>query len=137
LRGLSQFVFLKYNRQELKDKEINQMIENALNFLKEYLKGYSRNFFEEILSDIVTTDMSRQEKDLLKLGVETLKTTLKEQREERVSERGDRAIKQKIETTFRDRVEQQLKISLADFKSARESIARFVEIYLQENTAIL
>ena len=137
LRTLSQLVIHKYQQKNLSEKEINYTIENASSYLKEFLKTYSRNLFGEILLEILEREMQTQEKEILKFRLERLKNTFKEQREVLDYNTSDREIKQKLAAAFTNRIEQKLKVSLLDFKSARESVERFIEIYLQENTAIL
>jgi hypothetical protein len=133
LKNLSQFTFKKYKQQTLSEKDINQIIDNNLSYIKEYLKFYSREFFEEILWEIITKEVDRQEKSILKHYFEELKAMPKEKLNLDETDR----IKQKIKVRFAGKIEQKLQISLSIFKSSNESIENFIEMCFQENTAIL
>ncbi|NJK47081.1 hypothetical protein HC931_01680 [Candidatus Gracilibacteria bacterium] len=133
LKNLSQFTFKKYKQQTLSEKDINQIIDNNLSYIKEYLKFYSREFFEEILWEIITKEVDRQEKSILKHHFEELKAMPKEKLNLDETDR----IKQKIKVRFAGKIEQKLQISLSIFKSSNESIENFIEMCFQENTAIL
>lgn len=140
LKSLSQFVFSNYLNKDLTEKEIVQIINNNLNYLKEYLRAYSRNLFGEMLSEIIDREISKSERNTLKVTYENLKTVLKEQSAENISEiekAGDRDLQEKIKSLLKTRIEQKLQISLLAFKSADESLDRFIDTYLQENTAAL
>jgi hypothetical protein len=135
LKNLSQFTFKNYKQTILSEKDINQIINNDLNHIKEYLRFYSRDFFEEILWEIMTKEIDRQEKSILKNHFEELKTMPKEKLK---TERSDNEqVKQKVKKRFLERIEQKLQISLSIFNSSSESIDRFIETCFQENTAIL
>ncbi|NJP22269.1 MAG: hypothetical protein HC763_28285, partial [Hydrococcus sp. CRU_1_1] len=98
LKNLSQFTFKKYKQQTLSEKDINQIIDNNLSYIKEYLKFYSREFFEEILWEIITKEVDRQEKSILKHHFEELKAMPKE----------------KLNLDETDRIKQKLKFDLLE-----------------------
>lgn len=135
LKKLSQFTFTTYKQTNLSEKDINQIINDNLNNIKEYLRVYSRDFFEEILWEIITKEIDRQEKSILKHHFEELKTMPKEKVQTERS--NNEKVTQKVKKRFLEKIEQKLQISLSIFKSSSESIDRFIETCFQENTAIL
>ncbi|NJO93759.1 MAG: hypothetical protein HC820_04295 [Hydrococcus sp. RM1_1_31] len=95
-----------------------------------------------MLSEIIDREISKSERNTLKVNYENLKTVLKEQSAENIAEMkgndlGDRNLQEKIKTLLKTRIEQKLQISLLAFKSSDESLNRFIDTYLQENTAVL
>jgi hypothetical protein len=135
-------LFQKELSQTLPKQEVNRIIASNLTCFKEYLRGYSRSIFTEILLAILDRDIDRTEKSLLKNSSARIKSLVKEQKENNnlnsfSLDSDEKKVRQKLVLLFRDRIEQQLEVSLEKFKSSHESMEKFIEIYLQENTAIL
>ena len=144
LKSVVKFGWQNYLHKNLTEKEINQIINENLDRIKEYLSSYSRHFFGEILAEILTHEIDREEKLVLQDYFEGLNEYLKAKKTgnqiaRRSLEVDDRYldIKQKLITKFIHSLEESLKISLNQFKTADKSIVRFIENYLQDNRAIL
>lgn len=135
-------LFQKELAQTLTKKEVDRIIASNLTCFKEYLRGYSRSIFTEILLALLDREIDGTEKSLLKNYSTRIKSLVKEQKQDSdlnsfLLNSDEEKIRQKLVSLFRDRIEQQLEVSLEKFKSSGESMERFIEIYLQENTAIL
>jgi hypothetical protein len=135
-------LFQKQLAQTLAKKEVDRIIASNLACFKEYLRGYSRSIFTEVLLAILDREIDGKEKSILKTSITRIKSLVKEQKEDSnlnafVLNRDEQKVRQKLVSLFSDRIEQQLEVSLEKFKSSSESMEKLIEIYLQENTAIL
>ena len=144
LKSVVKFCFQNYLNKNLTEKEVNQIVKNNLDDLKEYLTSYSRNLVGEILAEILSNEMDIEEKAVLQNYLKTQSEYLKAKRRLRQIERTPLEVndsylqvKQKLSKTFAHSLEKSLNIPLNNFKNSEENIGKFIEEYLQDNAAIL
>ena len=144
LKSVIKLTWDKHPDKKMNEKEINKIIKDNFDYLKEYLSKYSRNFFLEILIQIFSYDISKEEKKYLQdyLGYlneyrlenkKAIKTNLNslEIKEPYLN------IKQKVKNNLQNFIEDNLQLSLEIFPSANQCLDGLIDNYLRENIAIL
>ena len=144
LKAVVKLSFQQSLNKNISEKEVNQIVKNHLNYLKEYLKTYSQTYFREILDKILTKQTSMKERTILRNYLtqyyEYNKTRNKSNKITNYSlniESNYLNIKHKTKIIFIKYLEKELQIDLQQFNSVDKQIANFIESYLQDNTAIL
>ena len=144
LKSLVSSTFPLYRNQKPTEKEVNQIVKNSLDYIKEYLATYSRNFFAEILEVILTQQISPEDRRVLLDNREVLiqyiqavknpgnqKNSIFPDTEDKVDQ-----ILDKLLNIFAQSIEKQLQCSVDNLSSARISMTKFIVSYLQENLAL-
>lgn len=106
-------IYLPKNKQ-ITDKELNQLCQQNLKEIKEYLQYYSKEYFSVILIEVIKKDSNSWNKFL-----------------------SDKQEFKQLLISFTKAVEINLKIDLINFQSAPDKIKKFVNNWLEKNQAFL
>ena len=140
LKAVIQFYLQKNTEEQLTEQAINRICADKLTEMKDYLVVYSKDFFGKMLTAILA-ETHREAKLILIQELDDSASSVTQKANQIFGFLNYatplQSIKQKIQEKFESLIEKNLQIQLALFSSAPESIARFIEQWLQKNAAIL
>ena len=118
LQRVTKVYWQSYFTESISEKRINEIVQENLILIKNYLYSYAQNFFEDILIGIIEREVSDREKKLLQENSAT-------------------AINHKVYVLFAKSMENELQINLRLFENIELHLAKFVDEWLQDNKGIL
>ena len=134
LKAIVQIYWQQHLHQELTKSVVNQICQEQLNEIKNYLTHHSKDFWTQVLNLIISDNLTGKDKELLH---QDLKVYLDLPKKDTINNLKSAEILEKITSKFQSTVESKLKISLEQFASAETQIGNFVFQSLIANQAIL
>ena len=118
----------KYLSVNMSLEKANKLCSENLEYIKEYLQNYSKEFMGNILASAITSNLKRTEIEKL------IKYLTIEQ-----SSFSDSGVKiyNKLKLIFQECIEHDLKINLSNFKSTDKYLTKFINKWLEQNLAFI
>ncbi|MDJ0732613.1 MAG: hypothetical protein QNJ47_00775 [Nostocaceae cyanobacterium] len=144
MKSFTQYYIQNHLNRNPTAKEIEHLCRDNLNEIKEYLSIYSKQYFSEILVQIVPKNISQTDKRRLIQYLDVVNQYIKQRtKDDNIKESLNDARSQaqnsisKIQQQFSRLVEIQLELQLQQFRSAEEKIGIFIDVWLRKNQAVL
>ena len=127
LKQVIQVLSSKYSSEKIGVEKLNRLCLDNLEYIKEYLQKYCKEFLGDMLFFIINKNFSANEQEIL-IKYYTEKYFLKKQ---------DVQIYERLKSLFQTSIEQKLRINLAQFHSTEKYLNKFIKKWIEQNTAFL
>ena len=127
LKQVIQTLSSKYLSENISIEKLNRLCLDNLEYIKEYLQKYCKEFIGNILSIIIKKNFSSAEQEILiKYSTEKYFLTKK-----------DVQTYNRLKLLFQAGIEDELKINLSQFHSTEKYLNKFINKWIEQNTAFL
>ena len=127
LKQVIQVLSSKYSSENISIERLNRLCLDNLEYIKEYLQIYCKEFIGEILFFVIKKNFSSTEQEAL-IKYYTEKYFLTKQ---------DVQICERLKSIFQTSIEHKLNIDLSQFNSTEKYLNKFIKKWIEQNTAFL
>ncbi|MDJ0691695.1 MAG: hypothetical protein QNJ41_24730 [Xenococcaceae cyanobacterium MO_188.B32] len=117
----------KYSAENLNIERLNRLCLDNLEYIKEYLQYFCKEYIGNILLIIIKKNFSSTEQEIL-IQYYT-ENYFQGKKEEQIHER--------LKNLFRASIEHELKINLSRFNSTEKYLNKFIKKWIEQNTALI
>ena len=127
LKQVIQVLISKYSSENMNIEKLNRLCLDNLEYIKEYLQQYCKEFMGNILFFILKNNFSSTEREIL----------IKYYTENYSGKKEEEQIYERLKKFFRVSIEHELKIDLSQFNSSKKYLNRFIKKWIEQNTALI
>ena len=127
LKQVVQVLSSKYLSENINIERLNRLCLDNLEYIKDYLQNYCKQFMGDILFFIIKRNFSSIEKEAL-IDYYTEKYFLK---------KPDLKLYERLKSLFQASIEHELQIDLSQFNSTEKYLNKFIKKWIEQNTALL